>query len=98
MICSRFGGTIPLNLEGIMLRRFTDHPSSVGETYAKHAATAGGFGWQLVTAGLACLVHAVLPWMFEDFASRRVKALHTRMTSRHTPNAWGGFVQEGLGV
>lgn len=81
-----------------MLARFTDHPHSVGETYAEHAAAASGFGLQLIAAGLACLLHAAFPWMFEDFASRKVRALHARMTSRRAPLAWTGYVGDGLGV
>jgi hypothetical protein len=81
-----------------MLDRFTDHPHAVGETYAEHAAQAGGFGMQLVGAGLACLVHAVLPWMFEDYASRKVRALHATMSSRRAPLDLTGWVGDGLGV
>lgn len=81
-----------------MLERFTDHPHSVGESYAEHAAAASGFGLTLMAAGLACLLHAVFPWVFEDFASRKVRALHARMANRRAPLAWSGYVGDGLGV
>lgn len=61
---------------------FTQHPHSVGETYAEHAAAAAGFGGVLIAAGLACLVHAVCPWLFERTASGLVARLHARMTRR----------------
>ena len=81
-----------------MLDRFTDHPHAVGETYSEHAVHAGGFGLQLVAAGLACLTHAIFPWLFEDYASRKVKGLHATMTSRRAPLDLTNWVGDGLGV
>jgi len=82
-----------------MLHRFTDHPHSVGETYVAHACTAAGFGSELIKMGLACLVHAALPWIFEDYASRRVRALNARLSARHPgSHSIGDLVAEGLGV
>lgn len=66
-----------------MIRRlFTDHPRSVGETYLEHAGVAGRFGVEMVVAGLACLVHAAVPALFERTASNRVVRLHARMVGR----------------
>ncbi len=81
-----------------MLQRFTDHPHAVGESYGEHAAAAAGMGLELLGAGLACLVHALLPWLFEDYGSRKVKALHARTMARRAPLASGGWVGDGLGV
>ncbi|HEY8614731.1 DUF6356 family protein [Phenylobacterium sp.] len=81
-----------------MLDRFTRHPYAVGETYLQHARTAGRLGLQLVVAGVACLIHAAAPWLFEDFASRRVRSLHEQMSRRRAPWAWNGEVTGGLGV
>lgn len=68
-----------------MLRRlFTEHPATVDETYGAHLVVAWSFSWRLIAAGLACLVHAVLPCLFVKTASSMVTALHDRMvTSRH---------------
>jgi len=63
-------------------KAFTAHPASVGETYGEHMAAAGGFGRDLILAGLACLVHAVLPFLFVRTASLAVTDLHDRMV-RH---------------
>ncbi|WP_411286366.1 DUF6356 family protein [Phenylobacterium sp.] len=68
-----------------MFAKFTDHPHAVGETYADHAVTASNFGLELIAAGLACLVHAALPWTFETTASRRVRRLHAQMEGRRMP-------------
>ena len=58
---------------------FTEHPASVGETYAEHMEKAFGFGVRLIFAGAACLVHAVLPFLFVRTGSRAVAELHDRM-------------------
>ena len=61
---------------------FLDHPRSVGETYAEHQAFAFGFAMRLIGAGLAALVHAVLPFAFETTASRTVRAMVAEMDAR----------------
>jgi len=65
----------------LMLRRFTDHPSSVNETYLQHMAMAFGFGGRMVLGGLACLVHGVLPWLCLTRGSDTVRSLNHRMVS-----------------
>jgi len=57
----------------------TAHPASVGETYGAHFAAATYFASQLLVAALACLVHAVLPFLFENTASGILRRLHERM-------------------
>src|SRR5262249_34857165 len=58
---------------------FTRHPATVGETYAEHLATASGFGGRMIVAGLACLVHGLLPFLFQRTGSAAIAALHDRM-------------------
>jgi hypothetical protein len=58
---------------------FTEHPASVGETYVQHLVAACGFAVSMVVGGLACLAHAVLPFIFVTTASRTVARLHDRM-------------------
>ena len=64
------------------LRPFTEHPATVGESYLEHLVTAGSFGLRLVVAGIACLVHGLLPFLFERTGSRAVTQLHDRMIAR----------------
>jgi hypothetical protein len=65
-------------------RLFQQHPASVGETYGEHFVTASSFARWLFVAALACLVHAVLPCLFEKTASRIIDRLYQRMiVSRH---------------
>ena len=58
---------------------FTEHPASVGETYGEHMSRAAGFGVRMMLGGLACMVHAVLPFLFERTGSRAITELNDRM-------------------
>ncbi len=58
---------------------FTDHPATVGESYWQHLASAWGFSWRMMLASLACLIHALLPFLFERTGSRAITQLHDRM-------------------
>ena len=60
-------------------RLFTEHPQSVGETYAEHMARAACFGGRMVVAGLACMVHALLPFVFVRTGSQAIEELNARM-------------------
>jgi hypothetical protein len=69
-------------------RLFTEHPESVGETYGEHMVRASCFGGRMVVAGLGCMVHALLPFIFVRTGSRAIDELHARMqaTRRSTPS------------
>ncbi len=58
---------------------FTEHPASVGETYTEHMEMAGGFGIRMLLGGAACLVHAILPFLFVKTGSSIIAGLHDRM-------------------
>jgi hypothetical protein len=64
-----------------MLRRFTDHPASVDETYLRHMGMAMGFGGRMLVGALACFVHGLLPWTCLTRGSDTIRALHHRMVS-----------------
>jgi hypothetical protein len=70
-----------------LLRAFTEHPASVGETYTEHMGRAGCFGLRMIGAGIACLVHALLPFLFARTGSAAVAELNDRMVvnRRGTP-------------
>jgi hypothetical protein len=74
----------PMDLQ----RLFTEHPASVGETYRQHMARAAWFGVRMVLAGMACLVHAALPFLFVRTGSRAIEELNARMlaTRRSAPS------------
>jgi hypothetical protein len=60
-------------------RLFTEHPESVDETYGEHMVRASCFGGRMVVAGLACMVHALLPFIFVHSGSQAIDELHARM-------------------
>jgi hypothetical protein len=66
-------------------RLFIEHPEAVGESYFEHMGVALSFAGPLLAAGMAALVHAVLPFLCVTTASGTVKRLHARMMNR-TPH------------
>lgn len=62
-----------------MLDVFLRHPRAVGETYLEHMAVALSYGLPLIAAGLACVVHAIVPALFERTGSRAIVNLHSRL-------------------
>jgi putative acetyltransferase len=60
---------------------FTEHPASVGENYLEHLRHATGFAVSMISGGLACLVHAILPFLFTHTGSSVIVALNTRMVT-----------------
>jgi hypothetical protein len=63
---------------------FTKHPASVGESYFEHMGNAFSFGLRMLGAGLACLIHGILPFLFTKTGSTMVTVLHRQMTLRRT--------------
>ena len=72
------------------LRVFTDHPASVNETYAQHLHSATSFGVRMVVAGLACLVHGLLPFLFTTTGSDAIRELHERMVANRARRPGNG--------
>ena len=62
-------------------RLFNEHPASVGESYGEHLVQASSFGTRMILAGLACLVHGLLPFLFVRTGSAAITTLHTRMVT-----------------
>lgn len=60
----------------------TDHLDEVGESYFRHMGRAAWFAVVMLVGGVACLVHAVLPFLFVRTASDRVRRLHAVMVKR----------------
>ena len=60
---------------------FTAHPRSVGETYFEHMRVASSFGWPMLAAGMACLLHGIFPFLFQHTGSTVVRRLHARMVN-----------------
>jgi len=56
-------------------KMFTEHPESTGETYGEHFKVAMCVSRQLVGAGIAAAVHALLPNFHKTTASERIHSL-----------------------
>ena len=69
-------------------RIFTEHPASVDETYFEHMGAAAGFGLRMIGGGLACLVHAVLPFACVSTGSSTTERLHRRLHGRVDKANW----------
>lgn len=65
-----------------MHKLFTEHPESVGETYGEHLVHASYFGSRMILAGLACMLHALLPFLCVRTASQTIEELNARMLAR----------------
>ncbi|HLZ78396.1 MAG TPA: DUF6356 family protein [Sphingomonas sp.] len=61
---------------------FLDHPADLGESYGEHLREASGFGLAMIGGGLACLVHAVVPALFETRGSATVARLHDKLVRK----------------
>ncbi|MDR7038459.1 hypothetical protein J2X36_003223 [Methylobacterium sp. BE186] len=63
-------------------RLFTEHPSSLGESYMQHMRASLSYAVPLLGASLAAFVHAAFPFLFKTAASASVKRLYNRMSNR----------------
>ncbi|MGP7795338.1 DUF6356 family protein [Sphingomonas sp. CLY1604] len=61
---------------------FTEHPSSVGESYGQHFGVASRFGLRMIGGGVAALIHGVLPFLFTTTGSRTIEALHGEVVAK----------------
>ena len=92
----------PLTGETSMVGKiFLDHPHALGETYWQHQRRALQFGTSMVCAGLACLLHALIPAIFVRTASSAVVRLHeqmhaTRRLSEAPQGRFNSFEREAL--
>jgi hypothetical protein len=58
---------------------FSDHPSSVGETYQQHLFAALWFSMTMARAAVCCFVHAFLPFLFTKTGSQYIERLYEAM-------------------
>ncbi|MEO6226104.1 MAG: DUF6356 family protein [Sphingomicrobium sp.] len=80
---------------GFGLRLFRDHPRSLGMGWAEHGTGALKIGAELIVAGVACLIHAVVPAWFTQTAGKTVTRIHAHMASRKAgaanPDNWSDY-------
>ncbi len=79
----------------IARRLFTDHPRSLGMSWAGHGIGALKIGGQLIAAGTACLIHAIVPGWFTQTAGKTVTSMYDHMMTRKAgaanPNDWPDY-------
>ena len=68
------------------MRWFTDHPRSLGMSWAEHGIGAVAIGMRMIGAGAACVVHAIVPALFTNTAGKTVVDLHAHMAARRAGN------------
>ena len=71
------------------MKLFTRHPNSVGETYGEHLKVATSFGWPLLKAGCACIIHGICPFLFEKTGSKTIVEQHNRLVASRGRNEKG---------
>jgi hypothetical protein len=80
---------------GLADRMFLDHPRSLGMSWAGHGVGAVGIGLTLVGAGLACIVHALVPGWFTQTAGKTVTRMYDHMAQRKAgasnPENWPDY-------
>ena len=69
------------------MKRLTDHLRQVGETYPQHLIKASGFAATMLAGGVACLVHALLPFLFVRTGSDCIRRLNEELVqNRNQPS------------
>ena len=61
---------------------FLDHPKAIGMSYGQHGAGAARIGFTMLGGGLLCLVHALIPGLFERTTSDIMEKLHETTKAR----------------
>jgi hypothetical protein len=63
-------------------RLFAAHPRSVNESYLQHQRVALSYALPLLGAGLAALVHALVPGLCQKTAGDAIRRLNARLDGR----------------
>jgi hypothetical protein len=78
-----------------LVKKFNDHPETVGENYGQHFVSAMGFSLTMLRAAFSCAVHAVLPFCCEKKGSAAITELHDRMVTNRSRLAVGKVLDAG---
>ena len=83
------------NRPGVLNRLFLDHPHSLGMTWASHGTGAVKIGAELIGAGCAAIVHALVPGWFTETAGRTVTRIYDHIQQRKSgsenPDNWPDY-------
>jgi len=67
-----------------IVRAFTDHPATVGESYFEHMRCALGFSFTMMRSAVCCAIHAFLPFLFTKTGSSAIEDLYRRMVRQRS--------------
>lgn len=65
-----------------MHEKIKDHLDGVSETYFEHMFYAFGYGTKMILGGLAAILHAIIPCIFQTTASNTIAELHVKLQDR----------------
>jgi hypothetical protein len=75
---------------GVVDRLFFEHPRSLDMGWAGHGAGAVKVGFQLIGAGCAALIHAIVPGVFGETASNTVVRIHEHIQGLNAKRSGDG--------
>lgn len=78
-----------------MWQRSRDHLVEAGEDHWQHLRFAMTVGLLAIAAGLACMIHAIIPALCQRTCSRTISQLHQLFRSR---GKWREVQQDGSGA
>lgn len=61
---------------------FTEHPSEQNESYIQHAFFASKCGIRLLFLGIAAIIHALFPFVFQKTVSSEILELSKKLEDR----------------
>ena len=71
----------------LLRRLFVDHPRSLGMGWAGHGAGAVKIGAELIGAGCAAIIHAIVPGWFTETAGKTVTRIYDHIQARKASSA-----------
>ena len=87
--------TVLVDIGPLWQRLFVKHPRSLGMSWWSHGVGAVRIAGQLIAAGAACLIHAIVPGWFTETAGRTVVRLYDTIQRRKAgaanPNDWPDY-------
>lgn len=67
----------------ILKNLFTEHPTTVNETYLQHFKYAFFLSLRLIFVSFVLMIHAIFPFSFKTFASKRLIRIVKKIYTRH---------------
>tara|TARA_Y100001935_G_C17198332_1_gene453740 strand:+ start:232 stop:432 length:201 start_codon:yes stop_codon:yes gene_type:complete len=61
---------------------FTEHPNEQNESYLEHACFASKCGIRLIFLGIAAIIHALFPFVFQKTVSTQLCELNSSLETR----------------